>query len=116
MIAPVTHDVNDAREPPRLRLFQAGADMERDCIPAVAQLNIRGGCPVGIDSMIAAYTLVNRGWMVAPLRVRMLRPAFQALYRQFASHRQSVSAWLGLKPVEACSSEACPVSRNPFIK
>jgi predicted DCC family thiol-disulfide oxidoreductase YuxK len=75
-----------------------------------------GVCLVGIDSMIAAYTLVNRGWMVAPLRVRMLRPAFQALYRQFANHRQWVSTQLGLKPVETCTREACPVSRNPFIK
>jgi predicted DCC family thiol-disulfide oxidoreductase YuxK len=33
----------------------------------------------GIDSLLAAYTLVGRGWMVAPLRVAALRPVFSAM-------------------------------------
>jgi predicted DCC family thiol-disulfide oxidoreductase YuxK len=75
-----------------------------------------GECLVGIDSMIAAYTLVNRGWVVAPLRVRTLRPVFRVLYRKFADNRQRISSMLGLKPVATCSSGTCSVDRNPFWK
>jgi predicted DCC family thiol-disulfide oxidoreductase YuxK len=58
----------------------------------------------GIDSLLAAYTLVGRGWMVAPLRVAALRPVFSAMYRSFARNRYRISAWLG-KPV--CSDGVC---------
>ncbi|WP_229213350.1 MULTISPECIES: thiol-disulfide oxidoreductase DCC family protein [unclassified Duganella] len=59
---------------------------------------------VGIDSLLAAYTLVGRGWMVAPLRVRWLRPLFAALYRGFARNRYRISGWLG-RP--ACADGVC---------
>lgn len=59
---------------------------------------------VGVDSLLAAYTLVGRGWMVAPLRVRCLRPLFAALYRGFARNRYRISGWLG-RP--ACVDGAC---------
>lgn len=59
---------------------------------------------VGIDSLLAAYTLVGRGWVMAPLRVRMLRPLFAALYRGFARKRYRISGWLG-RP--ACADGVC---------
>lgn len=59
---------------------------------------------VGIDSLLAAYTLVGRGWMVAPLRMRLLRPAFAALYRGFARNRYRISGWLG-RP--GCTDGVC---------
>lgn len=65
---------------------------------------------VGIDSLLAAYTLVGRGWMVAPLRVRLLRPAFAALYRGFARNRYRISALLG---APACADGVCD-SKHPF--
>jgi predicted DCC family thiol-disulfide oxidoreductase YuxK len=67
----------------------------------------QGQCVVGIDSMIAAYTLVGRGWMVAPLRLPGMRSACQALYRAFARNRMAVSRWMGLQISPACSDEAC---------
>jgi len=42
---------------------------------------------VGLDVLIAAYTAVGRGWRVAPLRVRALRPVYAALYRSLARNR-----------------------------
>lgn len=65
---------------------------------------------VGIDSLLAAYTLVGRGWMVAPLRVRVLRPAFSALYRSFARNRYRLTALLG---APACTDGVC-VNKHPF--
>ncbi len=67
-------------------------------------LTADGRLLVGIDSLLAAYTLVGRGWMVAPLRVRLLRPAFSAMYRCLARNRYRLSTWLG-KP--ACTDGAC---------
>jgi predicted DCC family thiol-disulfide oxidoreductase YuxK len=72
---------------------------------------------VGIDSMIAAYSLVGRGWMVLPLRVPLLRPALAGLYRAFARNRYTMSRVLGYKgkagPV--CSGGVCQ-RQNPFLK
>jgi predicted DCC family thiol-disulfide oxidoreductase YuxK len=65
---------------------------------------------VGIDSLLAAYTLVGRGWMVAPLRVPALRPVFAALYRSFARNRYRISALLGAR---ACADGVC-ASKHPF--
>ena len=45
-----------------------------------------------------------RGWMMAPLRVRMLRPLLAALYRGFARNRYRISGWLG-RP--ACADGVC---------
>lgn len=60
---------------------------------------------VGLDSLISAYTAIGRGWQVAPLRLRALRPVYAALYRSLARNRYRISAWLGRKP--ACADGAC---------
>lgn len=59
------------------------------------QIHVRtaDGCLlVGIDSLIAIYTALGRGWWVAPLRWRMLRPLFSAMYRSLARNRYRLSA------------------------
>ena len=58
------------------------------------------------------YTLVGRGWLVAPLRVRMLRALFSSLYRKFALHRYRISGWLGLSVPPRCQDGVCPL--HPF--
>ena len=76
---------------------------------------------VGIDSMLAAYTLVGRGWLVWPLRVRMLRPVLAACYRWFARHRYLISERLGYRlPSETraggeCHGGVCDAG-GPFLK
>lgn len=69
---------------------------------------------VGLDSMLAAYTLVGRGWMVWPLRLRPLRPLLAMLYRAFARHRYAMSRWLGYRK-PACDGDVCGIG-NPFLK
>ncbi|MDB5776856.1 MAG: hypothetical protein JWP38_2989 [Herbaspirillum sp.] len=68
---------------------------------------------VGIDSMLAAYTLVGKGWFVLPLRVSFLRPPLAYLYRKFARNRYRISALLGYKPVPICKDGVCS-TRHPF--
>lgn len=70
---------------------------------------------VGIDSMLAAYTLVGRGWMVWPLRMSMLRPILARLYRWFARHRYWISGRLGYRLPVQCNDNVCSVG-NPFMK
>lgn len=72
-----------------------------------------GRCLVGIDSIVAAYTLAGRGWMVAPLRVPVMRPAFRLLYRMFARNRMSVSRWVGLGTGSTCTDETCALKPDP---
>lgn len=70
---------------------------------------------VGIDSMLAAYTLAGRAWLVLPLRVRILRPLLAGLYRGFARNRYRFSRWMGYKPAGHCEKGVCqPV--NPFFR
>jgi predicted DCC family thiol-disulfide oxidoreductase YuxK len=69
---------------------------------------------VGIDSMLAAYTLVGKGWLVFPLRVKLLRPLLAWMYRAFARNRYRFSRWMEYKVVERCVSGACHIG-NPFI-
>jgi predicted DCC family thiol-disulfide oxidoreductase YuxK len=71
---------------------------------------------VGIDSMIAAYTLVGRGWYVLPLRMHGSRQICRVLYRVFADNRQRISRWLGYQGVPFCASETCEIKGNPFLK
>jgi predicted DCC family thiol-disulfide oxidoreductase YuxK len=73
-------------------------------------LTAGGRLLVGIDSLLAAYTLTGRGWMVAPLRVRALRPVFSALYRSFARNRYRISGRVG-RP--ACEDGVCS-GKHPF--
>jgi predicted DCC family thiol-disulfide oxidoreductase YuxK len=70
---------------------------------------------IGIDSMLAAYTLVGRGYLVWPLRVPGLRHMLAVLYRSFARHRYTLSRWLGYRPLRDCDGHTCSVS-NPFFK
>jgi predicted DCC family thiol-disulfide oxidoreductase YuxK len=74
-----------------------------------------GAVLAGIDTMLAAYTLVGRGWLVWPLRVRLLRPALAAAYRWFARHRYAISARLGMRLPAGCDGATCTIG-NPFLK
>jgi predicted DCC family thiol-disulfide oxidoreductase YuxK len=56
----------------------------------------------GIDSIVEACTLVGKGRWVAPLRMRVARPACQALYRLFARNRMRIARWTGFKPRPLC--------------
>ncbi|MBC7684031.1 MAG: DUF393 domain-containing protein [Bdellovibrionales bacterium] len=72
-----------------------------------------GAVLIGTDSMLAAYTLVGRGWMVWPLRVPLLRSVLSYLYRLFARHRYTISRLLGYKSV--CADGVCQ-PLNPFFR
>ncbi|MFZ6749897.1 thiol-disulfide oxidoreductase DCC family protein [Undibacterium sp. Ren11W] len=77
-----------------------------------------GDLLVGIDSMLAAYTLVGRGWLVAALRIQFLRPSLANLYRKFARNRYRISRWLGYQKQPAqthCVEGVCQVG-NPFLR
>lgn len=74
-----------------------------------------GAVLVGIDSLLAAYTLVGRGWLVWPLRVPGLRQLLALLYRGFARNRYRFSRWLGYRRAPACDGGTCAVG-NPFFK
>nr|WP_306308037.1 DUF393 domain-containing protein [Ralstonia sp. SET104] len=95
-----------------------------DCAPLgvdMAALNrelhgrTSAGCMlVGVNCMIAAYTLVGRDWLVWPLRVPGLRRALAAMYRAFARNRYALSRWLGYRAPPVCDSSTCRVG-NPFL-
>jgi predicted DCC family thiol-disulfide oxidoreductase YuxK len=70
---------------------------------------------VGIDTMLAAYTLAGRGWLVWPLRVRLLRPALAGFYRWFARRRYAISKRLGIRLPAACNGDTCSIG-SPFLK
>jgi predicted DCC family thiol-disulfide oxidoreductase YuxK len=78
-------------------------------------LTAEGAVLAGIDTMLAAYTLAGRGWLVWPLRVRLLRPALAGGYRWFARHRYAISRRLGMRLPDACSDGVCGIG-NPFMK
>ncbi|QGS31814.1 DUF393 domain-containing protein (plasmid) [Cupriavidus metallidurans] len=69
---------------------------------------------VGIDCMIAAYTLAGHGWLVLPLRVPGLRRVLANLYRAFAGNRYTLSRWLGYGTATACDGDSCGTG-NPFL-
>lgn len=74
-----------------------------------AELHARtadGRLLTGIDSILAAYTLVGQGWRVAPLHIKPLRPVLSALYRSLARNRYYLAAWLG-KKAPVCGDGAC---------
>jgi predicted DCC family thiol-disulfide oxidoreductase YuxK len=70
---------------------------------------------VGIDSMLAAYTLVDKSWLVFPLRIKPLRPLLANLYRTFARNRYRFSSLLGYKPIARCNDGVCSHTGNPFL-
>lgn len=59
----------------------------------------------GVDSIVAAYTLVGRGWMVWPLRVALLRRFWSGVYRFVARNRYRLSRLAGQRTV--CTGDAC---------
>ncbi len=75
---------------------------------------VTGEILVGIDSMLLAYTLVGKDWMVCPLRVKALRPVLVNLYRKLARHRYRLSRWMGYKPIPRCEDGVCR-TENPFL-
>lgn len=87
------------------------ADLNRELHSQTAS----GAVLVGIDSMLTAYTLVGKAWMVLPLRVTWLRPTLAKWYRAFARNRYRISRWLGYKPVPHCDGNVCR-AENPFLK
>lgn len=68
---------------------------------------------VGTASMLEAYTLVGKGWMVFPLRMPLLRHVLSWMYRLFARHRYAMSRLLGYKPL--CADGVCQ-PLNPFFR
>lgn len=91
------------------------AELGTDMTALDAQLHSRtaeGEVLIGIDSMLAAYTLVGRSWLVAPLRIRPLRPLLAWLYRGFARNRYRFSALMGYKPIPRCDGSTCRT--HPF--
>lgn len=70
---------------------------------------------IGVDSLLAAYTLAGRGWLVWPLRVPVLRSVLSYLYRAFARNRYTMSRLLGYKAKPACEDGVC-FHGNPFFK
>lgn len=79
------------------------ADLDRELHSQTAN----GTLLVGLDSMLVAYTLVGRGFMVLPLRVRWLRPLLARGYRAFARNRYRFSRWMGHGPVAQCTDGVC---------
>ncbi len=62
---------------------------------------------VGTESILAAYSLVGRAWLVAPLRVPLLRGLLSWLYRLFARHRYAMSRLLGYRAKPTCVDGTC---------
>ena len=72
-----------------------------DALPwgaTLAQMNAQihavrpdGSLIVGIEALRLAYGAVGLGWLMAPTGWAPLRPAFDAGYRAFARHRQTLS-------------------------
>jgi predicted DCC family thiol-disulfide oxidoreductase YuxK len=74
----------------------------------------KGVVLVGIDSMLAAYTLVGKRWRVFPLRIRVLRPLLSGLYRKFARNRYRFSKLMGYKSMPQCDEGVCN-RIHPFL-
>ena len=95
-------------DPAHLNARMEELNLELDSLTAGGQVL------VGIDTMLATYTLVGRGWMVCPLRVPLLRPILSYLYRQFARNRYTMSRLLGYK-APACAGGLCDTV-NPSVR
>jgi predicted DCC family thiol-disulfide oxidoreductase YuxK len=80
----------------------------------MASRTARGQVLIGVDSMLAAYRLVGRGYLVWPLRVPGLRQVLACLYRLFARHRYTMSRVLGYK-MPPCVDGVCSLG-NPFLR
>lgn len=80
----------------------------------LASKTARGQVLIGVDSMLAAYPLVGRGYLVWPLRVPGLRHALALSYRLFARHRYTISKALGYE-MPPCVDGVCGLG-NPFLR
>lgn len=94
----------DGFDPAPLGVDLAALDRELHAMTAEGRLL------KGIDSIVAAYTLAGRGWIVLPLRLRALRGLWSALYRRLARNRYRVSDLLGFGSGQRCAGGACTVS------
>ncbi|WP_175835035.1 thiol-disulfide oxidoreductase DCC family protein [Burkholderia anthina] len=63
----------------------------------------------GMDSIVAAYTLVGRRGLVWLLRAPAVRDVFASLYRRLARNRYVVSRWLGHRAEAHCDAQACGI-------
>ncbi|MES2324007.1 MAG: DUF393 domain-containing protein [Pseudomonadota bacterium] len=79
------------------------AELNREMFSRTSQ----GAILVGTASILAAYALVGRTWLVWPLRVPVLRSVLSCLYRLFARHRYTMSRLLGYRSAPACTDGAC---------
>lgn len=86
------------------------ADLNREIVSQTAE----GKVLIGVDSMLMAYPLVGKGYLVWPLRVPGLRQVLTLLYRQFAKHRYTMSKILGYKKHQ-CEEGVCGIG-NPFLR
>jgi predicted DCC family thiol-disulfide oxidoreductase YuxK len=102
-------DIADAAFDPT-QLGVEMADLQRE----LHGLTRSGTLLIGVDTILAAYTLVRRGYLVWPLRVPALRPALSPLYRLFARHRLRISDWLGYRPTPRCDGQHCSIN-HPFF-
>jgi predicted DCC family thiol-disulfide oxidoreductase YuxK len=77
------------------------ADLDRE----LHSMTRSGAMLKGLDSMLAAYTLVNKAYLVLPLRIPFLRPYLSQMYLAFARNRYKFSRLLGYG--KAISSSLC---------
>jgi predicted DCC family thiol-disulfide oxidoreductase YuxK len=90
-----------------------GATMEQLNLEMYSQ-TADGAVFAGTQSILAAYRLVGRGWLVWPLRVPLLRQFLSWLYRLFARNRYRMSRLLGYKLAPQCEEGVC-AHRNPYF-
>jgi predicted DCC family thiol-disulfide oxidoreductase YuxK len=86
------------------------AQMDREMVSQRADGTILSGT----ESILAAYPLVGRGWVVWPLRVPVLRGLLSWLYRLFARNRYRMSRLLGYQGSPPCVDGVC-ANRNPYL-
>ena len=99
----------DGFDPAHLNASMAQLNLE------IYSQNAAGKVLVGVDSLLAAYTLAGRGYLVWPLRVPVLRSVLSFLYRAFARNRYAMSRLLGYKAPPTCAEGVC-FHGNPFFK
>ena len=74
----------DGFDPAHLNASMAQLNLE------IYSLTAAGEVLIGVDSLLAAYTLAGQGWRVWPLRVPVLRSVLAYLYRAFARNRYTM--------------------------
>ena len=62
----------------------------------------------GLAVTIEAWRLIGKGWLVAPLNWRFIRPLAERAYQWFARHRLKIAAMMGgRRSCQACSIREC---------